>query len=200
MDLKELLYSYSHPSELRRGSLLIAEPLMREEIFSRGVVMILDEDKAHGHLGLVLNKPTALDLGDLIPELGIERKVPVFSGGPVDHSRLFMLHTLGDLFTGSSELIPGIYVGGNIEEIAVYLAEGGEIDGKIRFFLGYSGWTAGQLKGEIDRNAWAVGNDAEPDSGRLLKGKGNMYWRREVERLGMEFRSWLLIPDNPSLN
>lgn len=199
MDINKFLYNHKYTSDLKRGSLLIAEPLMREDIFSRSVVLILDKDKDQGHLGLVLNKTTNLDLGDLIPELELERSVPVFSGGPVDHSRLFMLHTLGELFEGSTELIPGIYVGGRIEDIAAYLTDGGEVDGKIRFFLGYSGWTSGQLLGEINRNVWAVA-DAEPDAERLLEGRGNSYWRHEVERLGNDYRSWLVVPQHPSLN
>lgn len=200
MDINKLLYDHTYTSDPKRGSLLIAEPLMREDIFSRSVVLILDKDRDQGHLGLVLNKLTNLDLGDLIPELELERSVPVFSGGPVDQSRLFMLHTLGDVFEGSSELIPGIYVGGKIEDIAAYLSEGGETEGKIRFFLGYSGWIKGQLLGELNRNVWALANDAESDSGRLLEGSGNAYWRREVELLGNDFRSWLVVPQHPSLN
>ena len=200
MDLNKYLYNHEFKSDLCCGSLLIAEPLMKGDIFSRAVVMILDVDKNQGHLGLVLNKKLSVSLNQLIPDIGIEREIPVFSGGPVDQSRLFMLHTLGDLFKGSSELIPGIYVGGSIEDVYSYLMEGGEVDGKIRFFLGYSGWTAGQLQGEIARHIWAVRGNAGPDTERLLKGRGNRYWRREVGLLDGDFRSWLNVPQDPSLH
>ena len=111
-----------------------------------------------------------------------------------------MLHTLGDMFEGSTELCPGIYVGGKIEEVYEYLMTGGETEGKIRFFLGYSGWVAGQLKNEIDKNVWALTNDAIDDPERLLTGRGNSYWRREVKRLGSDYRSWLIVPQNPLMN
>ncbi|MDE6423796.1 MAG: YqgE/AlgH family protein [Muribaculaceae bacterium] len=200
MDLNKYLYNHEYTTDLSCGSLLIAEPLMRGDIFSRSVVMILDVDKKQGHLGLVLNKKLSVSLNELIPDMGIEREIPVFSGGPVDQSRLFMLHTLGDLFKGSSELIPGIYVGGSIEDVYGYLMDGGELDGKIRFFLGYSGWTYGQLRGEIDRHIWAVREDPQPDISRLLQGRGNNYWRREVGLLEGDYRSWLNVPRDPILN
>ena len=200
MEFNELLYNHQYPENPRCGSLLIAEPLMQEGVFSRSVVMVLDEDKSQGHLGLELNKQLKVSLNTLIPDLETERELPVFSGGPVDQSRLFMLHTLGDMFEGSTELFPGIYVGGKIEEVYEYLMTGGETEGKIRFFLGYSGWVAGQLKNEIDKNVWALTNDAIDDPERLLTGRGNSYWRREVKRLGSDYRSWLIVPQNPLMN
>lgn len=200
MELTDLLFNHTTPDDPQRGSLLIAEPFMKGDLFSRSVVMILDVDKDQGHLGLEMNKSLNVSLTDLIPDLKIDRKIPVFRGGPVDQSRLFMLHTLGHIFTGSSELIPGVYVGGRIEDVYDYLTDGGELEGKIRFFLGYSGWTAGQLRNEIDHQVWAVNNDGGDDIDRLFTGKGNSFWRREVGRLGKDYRSWLIVPRDPLLN
>lgn len=200
MDFENLLYNHDKQYNPGQGSLLIAEPLMRGDIFSRSVVMVLDVDKNFGHLGLVLNKRSNLYLNDLIPEWSLQRQIPIFSGGPVDNSRLFMLHTLGDKFEGSSEIIPGLYVGGRIEEIMEYIDDGGSLEGKMRFFLGYSGWTKGQLEGEISRHVWAVTEYRGQDPGELLEGSGNSFWRHEVERLGSDYRSWLVVPPDPSLN
>lgn len=200
MDFENWLYHPENQIKPYQGSLLIADPLMRGEAFARSVVLIIDIDKDFGHLGLVLNKSTDLEMSDLMPEWPIERKVPVFSGGPVDHSRLFMLHTLGDLFEGSTEIIPGIFVGGNIEQIMEYINEGGELEGKMRFFLGYSGWTKGQLQQEIENDVWVVADDSDCNPESLFKGSGNEFWRREVERLGKDYRGWLVVPQDPSLN
>ena len=72
------------------------------------------------------------------------------------------------------------------------------IEGKMRFFLGYSGWGKNQLATEIINHSWAL---AQPeDMAEALTGRGNEYWRREVERLGEEYRSWLVIPQNPEEN
>ncbi|MDE6532382.1 MAG: YqgE/AlgH family protein [Muribaculaceae bacterium] len=198
MNLEKLLYDYNPDIEPERGSLLISEPMMEEEIFCRSVVMILDIDRGRGHLGLVMNKPTRLTLRSLMPSWESGGTVPLFCGGPVDNNRLFMLHTLGSMFEGSTEVIPGIYVGGRIESIVDYIEAGGEIEGKIRFFLGYSGWSRNQLEEEKRSHSWAV--DLHPDASGLLTGEGNSYWRREVGRLGERYRSWLMVPQDPSYN
>ncbi len=194
------MFNHKYPEDPVCGSLLIAEPFMKGDVFSRSVVMILDVNKDQGHLGLELNKPLSVSLNELIPDLNTERKIPVFRGGPVDQSRLFMLHTLGDELRDSSPLIHGIHVGGRIEDIYEYIMDGGEIEGKLRFFLGYSGWTAGQLRNEIDHQVWALNNKGADDPESLLTGKGNSFWRREVERLGSDYRSWLIVPRDPLLN
>lgn len=200
MELSSLLFNHSYPDDPKRGSLLIAEPFMKGDVFSRSVILILDVEQDQGHLGLELNKCLSVDLSDLIENLETERKIPVFRGGPVDSSRLFMLHTLGEEFRDSSEILPGLFVGGSLEDVYEYLSEGGETEGKIRFFLGYSGWTKGQLRSEIDHQVWALNNEGFVDANLLLTGKGNSYWRREVERLGSGYRSWLIVPRDPKLN
>lgn len=198
MDIRNLLYDNNTTPLPERGNLLISDPLMTEPHFSRSVVMILDVTKEQGHLGLALNKPTALTLNDLIPDWDKGRDLPVYCGGPVDMQRLFLLHSLGQEFPGSEEVIPGIYVGGNVDDIISYVNAGGETTGKMRFFLGYSGWDPNQLQGEIIRHSWAV--NPHPDGKMLLLGEGDPYWREEVKALGDRYRSWLVVPQDPSMN
>lgn len=198
MNIGNLLYDYNPEIVPERGSLLVSEPMMEEAFFSRSVVMILDIDRGRGHLGLVMNKATHLTLRSLLPDWVGGADVPVFCGGPVDPQRLFMLHTLGEIFQGASEVIPGIYVGGKIEDIVDYIDSGGVIEGKIRFFLGYSGWSKDQLEHERKSHSWAI--DLHPDTSDLLSDEGNSYWRREVKCLGENYRSWLMVPQDPSYN
>lgn len=181
-----------------QGSLLIADPMMREAYFFRAVVMILDVPDGGGQLGLVLNKGTQLTLKDLMPDWESGAHVPVFSGGPVDMERLFLLHTLGEVFPDAMEVCPGIFVGGDVDDIISYIDSGGEVEGKMRFFLGYCGWAPSQLRHELQRHSWAVNNN--PGGPELLTGEGIEYWRHEVERLGPGYRSWLMVPPDPSYN
>lgn len=198
MNIHELLYNNFTKADPKRGSLLIADPMMEELYFRRSVVMVLDVDTNKGFLGLTLNKETRITLHDLMPWWAKGMNIPVYCGGPVDLERLFLLHSLGERIKGATEIIPGIYVGGDVEEILNYIEEGGEIEGKLRFFLGYSGWSEGQLEREIERHSWAV---RTPENGSgLLTGSENEYWRREVEKLGESYRSWLLMPLDPSSN
>lgn len=199
MDLDALIYNGMTNSKVgERGEILIAEPLLTDPWFGRSVVLMLDRDKEGGRLGLTMNKVLPLSLADLFPDWPEASAVKVYQGGPVDRQRLFMLHTLGDAFGPSAEVCPGVYVGGETEKIMDYINRNLDTDGKVRFFMGYSGWTDGQLEGEIARKSWAV---ARPDTGsRLLEGEGDAYWRREVSALGEPYRAWLSVPENPMFN
>lgn len=198
MDINNLLYDHVSGKTPGVGSLLIADPLMEELYFSRSAVLLLDVTDDGGHLGLVLNKETRLTLHDLMPDWEKGKEVPIYCGGPVSMERLFLLHSLGNVFPGTIEVTPGVYVGGNVDDIVDYIEAGGEVEGKLRFFLGYSGWTKGQLRGEIERHTWAV--NTRPDGRGLLVGEGDAFWRREVKALGEDYRSWLMVPPDPSFN
>lgn len=198
MDLKDILFSALPAATPHMGSLLISEPLIEDKYFSRSAILVLDEPEGGGHFGLILNKPTEMTLRDLMPEWEEGVKVPIFCGGPVDLQRMFLLHTLGETLGSNTEILPGLYVGADLDKIIDYIEDGGEVDGKLRFFLGYCGWSPGQLAAEINGRTWAV--NALPQSENLLLGEGNTYWSREVKDLGEDCRSWLIVPTDPSLN
>ncbi|GFI39335.1 hypothetical protein IMSAGC016_01111 [Muribaculaceae bacterium] len=198
MDLESIIYKDPTIVNPQKGDLLIAEPLLDEPYFKRSVILLLDEDNNQGHIGLALNKLTPVSLQDLFPDWKAGAEVPVYSGGPVEADRLFMLHTMGDRFEGSMEVSPGLYVGAKLDDIIDYINNNRYADGNIRFFLGYSGWSRGQLTSEILKNTWAL--NPNPGHTDVLTGAEDLYWRREVRRLGEKYRSWLLVPSNPAFN
>ena len=198
MDLKELLFSKLPNVTPHMGSLLISEPLMEDSYFSRSAILVLDEPEDGGHFGLILNKPTGMTLANLMPEWEEGKNIPIYCGGPVDLQRMFLLHTLGEKLGSNTEVLPGIYVGADLDKIIEYIENGGKADSNLRFFLGYCGWSPGQLKGEINRKTWAV--NSLPQCQNLLRGDGVEYWNREVKDLGEEYRSWLVVPTDPNLN
>lgn len=203
MDIEKLLFDNLAPDGApRRRSLLLADPLMDEPYFRRSVVLLLEKDRSGGYIGLTLNKEAGLRLSDLVPGWERGHDVEVFSGGPVDERRLFMLHTLGQQLKGSTEILPGVYVGGDLEDIGRYIEQGGSIEGRMRFFLGYSGWETDQLEKELLSHSWAVApaGETRDDVSRLFEGRENEYWRREVARVGEPLRSWLIVPESPWLN
>lgn len=200
MDFDNILFHDENVEKgnFKRGSLVIASPFLKEYYFDHAAVLLLDNPSDGGLLGLVLNKRSKVMLSQLFPDVGNAENVSVYCGGPVGREHLFMLHSLPELLSSSLEVCPGIYVGGNPEEVLEYVADGGEVEGKVRFFLGYSGWSRGQLASEIHRRSWTVDN--APDTSALLSGRGVAFWRRAVEHLGPDYRGWLNVPDNPSMN
>lgn len=179
------------------GSLLIAEPLLDEGCFSRSTVCIIDHSEENGTMGLVTNRLTQYKLHDIIDGIETREEIPVYVGGPVHHDRLYYLHTFGKEIAESVEVVPGLYVGGDFERVKELLSMGAVVEGNMRFFVGYSGWEKGQLRGELDRYEWAVGKARCND---VLSLSENEAWREAVRRLGDRYRVWLNQPTDYTLN
>jgi len=158
---------------LSPGDLLAAHPGLEDPNFAR-TVLLLAEHTAAGAFGLVLNRSTGLTIDQLLPDHPVlgHLPFPVLLGGPVDHSRLHFVHALPGRITGGNELRPGLWIGGELDELAAVLAErlaaGRPVD-DVRVFLGYAGWGEGQLDHELATGAWipTAGRDewiyTEPD-------------------------------------
>ncbi len=141
---------------------LIAMPGMVDDNFA-GTVVYLCDHTSSGAMGLVINRPTDLDLAtvfdkvDLQLEIQPKAKEPVYFGGPVQTDRGFVLHEQNrDEHTShysSSLRIPGGLAMTTSKDVLEEVASG---HGPQRFLmtLGYAGWSAGQLEDEIARNGW----------------------------------------------
>ena len=140
---------------------LIAMPGMVDETFA-GTVVYLCEHNEKGAVGLVINKPVDIKLGNLFEkvELKLERselaEQPVFFGGPVQTERGFVLHEkLGDgqAHYNSTMSVPGGLEMTTSKDVLEAMAEGSG-PSKVLVTLGYSGWQPGQLEDELGRNGW----------------------------------------------
>lgn len=198
INIESLIFKEPSGINPHKGDILIAEPMMDSPFFKRSVVLLLEEDKDGGHIGLILNDALPFTLQDLFPAWEAGKKVKVYTGGPVESDRLFMLHTLGDYFDGAQEIAPGLYLGADLNQVMEYIGSEENVEGKLRFFVGYSGWSKDQLTTEIINRSWAL--TTPKDMREALTGQGNDYWRREVSKLGKNYRSWLIIPQNPEYN
>lgn len=141
---------------------LIAMPGMADERFA-GSVVYLCEHNDQGALGLVVNKPVDINLGELFDKIDLTlgdtalAEQPVYFGGPVQTERGFVLHDAGPADEGpvySSTLnVPEGLAMTTSKDVLEAIARG---DGPRRVLvtLGYSGWGAGQLEDELGRNGW----------------------------------------------
>lgn len=179
------------------GSLLIAEPLLVDGCFSRSTVCVIDHNADTGTMGLVTNRMSAYKLQELVDGIDSAEDIPVFIGGPVHKERLYYLHTFGAEIPDSIDVCDGLYVGGDFDRVKEIINMGAITRGNIRFFVGYSGWEKGQLRGELDRYEWAVGKCNPVD---LLLLEENEAWRKAVSDMGERYRVWLNIPIDAALN
>ena len=173
------------------GSLLLAHPAMRDPNFHRTVVLL----SAHGEdgaMGLVLNRPMRKRLAELTPEFAASplAGVPIYQGGPVQTEQLILAawqpDPLGDGFK--------LYFGIDVHKAEALLGEAGV---RLRAFLGYSGWTKGQLENELLHNTWVV----TPVNAELIdREEGQGLWRAILACLSPEWKLLAGEPDDPALN
>lgn len=179
-----------------RGKVLISEPFLYDEMFGRSVILLVDHS-TDGTMGLVLNKPLPLCLNDVLKEFKDISNIPIYKGGPLSTDTLFYLHTLEDV-EDSLQIGKGVYLNGDFDAIRRYILQGNDIDGKIRFFLGYSGWEHDQLCQEIEENTWLIGSTSIAS---LMNEKGSAeLWKNVLGQLGGKYEIWSRFPQIPTLN
>lgn len=188
------------PRSLKPGTVLVAAPSLNELYFSHSAVMLVDFEKGDGALGLVLNLRSGHNLNEYLDGVSPEAEVPVYCGGPIAQDRMVFMHTLGpDVFPGSKEFAPGLYLGGDFEAAINYVNSGYPVEGFIRFFIGHSGWADNQLFEEMNDGVWAVAEPGE-NKGLLLSGSDDAYWHRCVRGMGHHYRAWQFFPRNVYAN
>lgn len=180
------------------GSLLIAEPFLREPHFNHAVITLVDYAPGQSAMGIVMNHLTCHSLQSLLAEVTVKEPIPVYCGGPMSNDRLLYIHTLGDIIADSKQIAPGLYLGGDFAEVIRYVNSGYLTEGFIRFFIGYSGWSPLQLEEELDNKVWAVAHTE--DMSALLTDCDDAYWHRYVRSLGPDFSHWKYHPQNPQSN
>ncbi len=182
-------------NEPAAGRLLISDPFLRDPNFSRTVVCLCAHSE-EGSVGFVLNRPYQQQLGALIPDLeGFD--IPLYYGGPVEQQTLHMVHAIENLGTETTRIGEGLYWGADFELIVEMIkAEAIDLD-RIRFFMGYSGWSAGQLLTEMEDKSWLV----TPASAQLIfQTPASNIWRTAVLTLGEQFHPLVHYPLDPQLN
>jgi putative transcriptional regulator len=180
-----------------RGRLLVAGPPLEDPNFRRTVVFMIEHTE-EGALGVVLNRPSPIDLADAVPQWADLAATPpaVFIGGPVEQGAVLGLGRLvaEDPPEGLTPVHAGIGVL-DLEADPVRLV--GDVGG-VRLFTGYSGWGPGQLEDELAMGGWFV-VDAEPDD--VTTTEPDDLWRAVLRRQPDDDLARLaLFPDDLSAN
>lgn len=198
-DLDMTLFNIDiNTSKPREGSLLVAEPFLSDDYFNHAVISLIDYAPGNNAMGIVMNRKSGYTLGQMIEGFDDDVDIPIYVGGPMSRNRMFYIHRLGELFSGSVEIIPGLWIGGDYSEVLQYVHDGYPIDNLLRFFIGYSGWDAGQLEREIRDHVWAVTSPLTPE--QLLTDSDDTYWHKVVRKMGAPYRGWQMQPMYPTAN
>jgi len=142
---------------LLNNQFLIAMPGMDDPNFAQTVTLVC-EHSARGALGIIINRPLTMDLGEVFEQLGLDASQSrvshqsVLLGGPVQTDRGFVLHSPGEGFESTLPVSDKLHLTTS-RDILDALASGRGPERAI-VALGYAGWEAGQLDDEMARNAW----------------------------------------------
>jgi putative transcriptional regulator len=143
--------------EFLTNQFLVAMPGMSDPNFSQTVTLVC-EHSAQGALGIVINRPLSMTLGEVFAQLGLDTSKarlaaePVLQGGPVQTDRGFVLHSPGPRWDSTLPVSERLHLTTSRDVLdALARGEGPE---EAVVALGYAGWDAGQLEAEMAQNAW----------------------------------------------
>ena len=182
--------SSASPSPLS-GSLLLAAPRLKDPNFSRSVIFLAAHNLDDGAFGYILNRPLEKRVTDLLPDqdLGDLGQVPVYLGGPVSTDKLAFAALRWSGGRRGLKCQTHLSVQDAIQE----LRRGHEVRG----FVGYSGWTSGQIESELKRSSWIV---SPPKKTILTSASPSKLWGDLLTELGPVYKLMARIPDDVSGN
>jgi putative transcriptional regulator len=187
---------------IRVGLLLVATPQLEDPNFRRSVVLLVEHDFDGGTLGVVLNRPTEVPVDRVLPpwaELATGPAV-VFQGGPVALENPLALARL----PGEDEPLGWRALDGGAEVARVGVVDLEAPPGllaaellQLRVFAGYAGWSAGQLRGEIEEGSWYL---VPAEAGDVFAADPDRLWQDVLRRQGGDLAFVSTFPEDPTLN
>lgn len=174
---------------------MVSEPYLPDPNFERTLVLLCEHNE-EGSFGFVLNKLSTTTVNDVIEEARNVDGV-LYIGGPVQQDTLHFVHRYGAL-EDSVEIHDGIYWGGNFERL-IFLMETKQVNANdVKFFLGYSGWSPGQLDEELKADSWIVSDQVTEE---LIFGTNpEVMWQKALKNMGGRFSVYSNYPVDPRLN
>lgn len=173
-------------SDFLTDHFLIAMPSLADPNFSQTVTYVCEHNE-EGAMGIVINRPLRLTLGDVLSQMeieplpGVDVEQQVLMGGPVQTERGFIIHTPPGDWDSSLKVTEEIAISTS-RDILVAISEG-KGPSKFLIALGYAGWGAGQLEQEIGENAWLSG---PADSAVLFDIPSENRWATAAGLLGID--------------
>ncbi len=145
--------STRHLKQLTSGSVLLAREVLQDPNFEATVVLVCIHGE-DGSYGLVLNRISHMPVSEIFEGVGSAgRSREILIGGPVQQTELQIIEITDQPAEGAYPIVPGIYMGGKWDDISAMIDSPAS---STRLFLGYSGWSPGQLTSEIQIGAWDV--------------------------------------------
>jgi|TARA_B110000503_G_scaffold107297_1_gene160316 putative transcriptional regulator len=178
------------------GDLLISEPYLPDPNFERTVVLICEHDE-NGTIGFVLNRRSNSVLSDVIVEAA-HFDAPLYVGGPVQHDTLhYVSKDMHEMESGES-LGERLFWGKDFNQLLARINTHQIDKMDYRFFVGYSGWSPGQLMEELKTKSWIVYQNK--DENLIFDFSSQDLWKKVLREMGGKYRLISNYPVDPRLN
>lgn len=173
------------------GQLLLADPSLRDGIFHKSVILLAEHNNNDGAYGLILNRPTGQTVGDLLPspEFDALKNIHVHLGGPVGQEHLTFA-----AFWGRKDKPFSFATRISAKDAIKRAQQPGTL---IRAFAGHSGWTAGQLEGELRKSSWIT---AHPNKSILSTHHEQELWAELLRNISPYHKILAETPDDIYMN
>ena len=182
--------------EPEKGDLIISEPYLPDPNFERTVVLICEHDE-NGTFGFVLNKRATVSLQEVMEDFS-DASSPLYVGGPVQQDTLHFIHRNRTLAKEANEVLTDVFWGGDYAQLASMMNTQELGADEIRFFVGYSGWSEGQLIGELKLKSWIVCKNVDQEL--IFDTNPDDLWKTVLNRMGGKFKLISNYPTDPRLN
>lgn len=180
----------------KKGDLLLSEPYLPDPNFDRTVILICEHDE-NGTIGYVLNKPSVHTFEEVIE--GVDNfDETLYLGGPVQQNTLHFIHRSIQLSNDSKQLGKELYWGQDFDELITIIENKIIAPQDFRFFMGYSGWSEGQLEEELDSKSWIV--HRLNDTTILFDTPPEILWKTIMAQLGAKYKMMSNYPTDPNMN
>ena len=158
--------------------LLIAMPHIKDELFERSVIYVYEHDE-QGSMAFIINKLLPISMGDILRQLNMElpsfkaNELFLLQGGPISKEQLYVVQ-----FNSTSN---GLLALAQPQDLLNAFSKGEQLDNTLPF-LGYAGWSAGQLERELINNDWLI---CQPDSEVFTKVAASDRWEYCFKKIGV---------------
>ena len=181
-----------------KGHFLIANPVLPDPNFSRTVVLLCNHDEK-GSFGLVINRSAPISAKEVFADMGVlgSPSEKIYIGGPVSPSQVFYLCYSKTPLQELDAICDEVYLGMSWELLDNLMQRVVDPEKNIRFYMGYSGWGAGQLVGEMTRLSWLT---CEARSEFIFQKNEEVIWANVVKSMGKDYEYLINAPVNPQWN
>jgi putative transcriptional regulator len=188
-------FKYANKILPQCGRLLLSEPYLADPNFERTTVLLTEHNDT-GSVGFILNKPSDSRVGEIMGDLkSIDSRI--FIGGPVEQDTLHYIHRIESL-EDAIEIQAGLFWGGNFDQLVSMVDTHQVLTTDVKFFLGYSGWSPGQLDEELKIESWIVSDVASEQL--IFETDPEQMWKQAMRGLGGRFTIYSNYPADPRMN